>query len=209
MKTVDTSRRNTLKGMATLSALATFGSILHAGTQAKTQTVVLVNSSAYTKAFLSGVDKVTDTAYYVENVNIIEEYAEFEAVLDAHLQNKDVTTFTGLLTQGDYALFIAALKTKGLKLKAEITHDVTSVGTTHHIEVSHTASAVLNNASKALTKDNEWAFLVGYVLGGGCSDSVLASRGKNGFQEKIIQDTQKGDATLVSFLATIKESKHV
>ncbi len=208
MKAVDAKRRTTLKGMAALSALATFGTSLYASADKSIKkTVVLLNDSLFAKQFAEGVQKSEDSLNTIENVNLIEDYASFTKTMKKHLSNKDVTTLTGLLTEGDYALLVEMIKDNGLKLKTEIVHDIAEHGTAHHISATHTASSVLSSAKSALESNSEWAYLTGYILGGGCADSVLASIGKNDFNQVTIKKAEKGDTKLVSFLATISKER--
>lgn len=210
MKIIDENRRNALKSMAAFSALALVTNTLYGEEIKKNEILVLLNDSIFTTDFIKGIKKVESNSNNIEKVDLIGDYASFNNIFKKHLLNKNIKKITGLLTHGDYILFVEKIKGSGIELKAEIFHSISQNGTEHNFCVTNSASNIMSNAKTILEIDNNWAQLTGFILGGANTSSVLSRLNKNGFKETTIKKNQIGDTKLVSFLATInKEIKNV
>jgi len=208
MKTINENRRNALKSMATFSALAMLGNTLYAQETEKNRTLVLLNDSIFTTDFIKGINKVESNSYNIQKVDLIGNYTSFNNIFRNHLLN--TKRIIGLLTQGDYTLFIEKIKGTGIKLEAEILHSISQNGTEHNFCVTNSASNVISSAKTVFEIDNNWAELTGFILSGANTSIVLSRLNKNGFKESTIKKSQTGDTQLISFLAIIdKEIKNV
>lgn len=207
MKPVDTKRRTVLKGALAASAIAAFGSSLYAQERSKTESLVLLNETPYSKAFLDGLGQSKKNLATVENVNILQDYQNFATLMKLHLNGDKVTSITGLLTEADYLLMVEYFQSNGVNLKAEIFHNVSNSGTKHYITTSHTASGIISNAKRTLDQTDQWAFLSGHILGGDATNSSKNSQKINSFEEVTISRNERGDMNLISFLATISKEK--
>ena len=207
MKPVDTKRRTVLKGALAASAIAAFGSSLYAEESLKTESLVLLNETPYSKAFLDGLGQSKKNLATVENVNILQDYQNFATLMKSHLNGDKVTSITGLLSEADYLLMVEYFQSNGVNLKAEIFHNVSNSGTKHFITTSHTASGIISNAKRTLDQTDQWAFLSGHILGGDATNSSKNSQKVNSFEEVTISRNECGDTNLISFLATISKEK--
>ncbi|MFT7005149.1 MAG: hypothetical protein ACJAWW_002522 [Sulfurimonas sp.] len=207
MKTVDTKRRTVLKGALAASAIAAFGSSLHAGESGKKESIVLLSDTSYSKAFLDGLNQADKSLNHVENVNIIQDYSKFTSIMKSYLNGNKVTAITGLLKESDYMLMVEYFQSNGVNLKAEIYHNISNSGTKHYITTSHTASGIISNAKRTLDQNDQWAFLSGFILGGSSADLSQNSAKANSFEEVTISRNERGDTNLISFLATISKEK--
>lgn len=207
MKTVDRQRRTVLKGAIAASAIAAFGTSLYAGESEKSDSLVLLNTTPYSKAFLDGLAYKKSATLHVKNVNILQDYQSFASLLQSHLNGNQITSITGLLKEADYLLMVEYFQSHGVNLKAEIFHNISQSGTKHYITTAHTASGVISSAKKVLDYSDQWAFLSGQILGGSSANSSLKTHKENSYEELIISRNECGNTNLISFLATISKEK--
>ena len=205
MKIVDTKRRTVLKGALAASAIAAFGSSLYASDSQKAESLVLLNDTPYSKAFVDGLGQSKKSLTTVENINILQDYQSFATLMKSHLNGDKITTITGLLSEADYHLMVEYFQSNGVNLKAEIVHNISNSGTKHHITTSHTASGVISSAKRTLDQTDQWAFLSGHILGGDAANT--SKHTSNSFEEATISRNERGDINLISFLATVSKEK--
>ncbi|MFT5661419.1 MAG: hypothetical protein ACI9TV_002065 [Sulfurimonas sp.] len=207
MKTVDTKRRTVLKGAVAASAIVAFGSSLYAQENATSESLVLLNATPYSKAFIDGLGHSKKNLATIENVNILQDYQSFTSMMKSHLNGNKVTSITGLLSEADYILMVEYFQSNGVNLKAEIFHKISTSGTKHYITTAHTASGIISNAKKTLDQTDQWAFLSGHILGGNATNLSKNTQGVNSFKEVTISRKECGNTNLISFLATISKEK--
>ena len=208
MKTVDAKRRTVLKGALAASAIAAFGSSLYAKDSEKSESLVLLNDTPYSKAFVDGLGQKKTNQSTVANINILQDYQSFATLMKSHLNGDKVTSITGLLSEADYLLMVEYFQSNGVSLKAEIFHNISNSGTKHYITTSHTASGIISSAKRTLDQSDQWAFISGHILGGDAANS--SKQTSNSFEETTISRNERGNTNLISFLATVsKEKKYV
>lgn len=202
---VDTSRRDTLKGLALVLMGSAMGVQLHAKEHQAFDDILALSDGA-SQDFVDGLRKANVEQKNIKKIDLVGNFSNDRKVIEQELSKSGARSIVGMMDNANYILLEQILKEQNSQITMEIAH-LSKEKLSHYLASKNMTKGYLNG-TKNILKDEDWAFMMGFILGSKDLGLQNISPKESLALEKITTNIEK-NISLVSFIAIKKEIKNV